>query len=333
MNQKGITLVGLIITVIVIVTIAGVCIYTGRDILEEARQTELETNILLIQAAGKTLYDRKTLGEEGAELVGTEIMYNDEEYYVLDKDNLDKLGVNIKAAQLDETITKNDLENNQSLYIINYETNDVKYLANIDLNNVYLTGLPSEYQRVEYIESTGTQYIDTGYKPSNLTKVEVEFMYNNLDGFVYGSRTSSSSNDSHAFIINASKQVYPQFNGQQTNVTSTYNQAETKYVLINSQAGAHINNVSIKSYATANFSSSYNMYIFGLNQAGSLESRTFKGKIYYFKIYNGNTLVRDFVPCYLKADMTKVGLYDRVYQKFYPNEAGTDTFGKGNDVQ
>ena len=35
----------------------------------------------------------------------------------------------------------------------------------VSLNNIKLVNVPSEYQKVEYIESTGTQYIDTGLKP------------------------------------------------------------------------------------------------------------------------------------------------------------------------
>lgn len=31
-------------------------------------------------------------------------------------------------------------------------------------------GLPSEYQEVEYLESTGTQYIDTGVIPNEKQK-------------------------------------------------------------------------------------------------------------------------------------------------------------------
>lgn len=34
--------------------------------------------------------------------------------------------------------------------------------------------LPSEYQQVEYIESTGTQFIDTGFKLNQNSGVELE---------------------------------------------------------------------------------------------------------------------------------------------------------------
>ena len=190
-------------------------------------------------------------------------------------------------------------------------------------------GVPGKIQQVEYIESTGTQYIDTGFKPNDSTKVEIKFMYNSLNGFVYGSRTSSSSNDAHEFIINTSGSVFPQFDGQQSAVTSSYNKVGVEYTLINSQDGAYINNELIKSYNEATFSSIYSIFLFGLNQDNVLESRTFKGKLYYCKIYDGDTLVRNFIPALDENGMAC--LYDKVEGKYYYN-AGTGTFSYGNQV-
>lgn len=188
-----------------------------------------------------------------------------------------------------------------------------------DSQNMQLT-------KVSYIESTGTQYIDTGVKPSNSTKVDIKFMYNSLNGFVYGSRTSSSGSDAHEFIINASGLVFPQFDGQHSEVSSSYNKIGEEYILSNSQSGAYINGNLIKSYNTATFSSKHSMFLFGLNQNGTVEYRKFIGKLYYCKIYNGNTLVRDFVPV---IDGSNIAcLYDRVEKKCYYN-AGTGTFSYG----
>ena len=109
-----------------------------------------------------------------------------------------------------------------------------------DSQNMQLT-------KVNYIESTGTQYIDTGVKPSNSTKVDIKFMYNSLNGFVYGSRTSGSGSDAHEFMINASGLVFPQFDGQYSEVSSSYNKIGEEYILSNSQSGAYINGNLIKS--------------------------------------------------------------------------------------
>ena len=50
--------------------------------------------------------------------------------------------------------------------------------------------LPAEYQQVDYIESSGTQYIDTGYKPNERSEYELDFefaeFYESITGFVCG---------------------------------------------------------------------------------------------------------------------------------------------------
>ena len=38
--------------------------------------------------------------------------------------------------------------------------------------------LPTGYTQLEYIESTGTQYINTGYKPNERSKFDITFLVN-----------------------------------------------------------------------------------------------------------------------------------------------------------
>ena len=71
-----------------------------------------------------------------------------------------------------------------------------------------------------------------------------------------------------------------------------------------------------------------NMYIFNFNP---LDSRHSKAKLYYFKIYVEDVLVRDFIPCYRNSDNV-VGMYDLVSNTFFVNQ-GTGTFTKGSDAQ
>ena len=53
-------------------------------------------------------------------------------------------------------------------------------------------------------------------------------------------------------------------------------------------------------------------------------------KLYSFQIYEADQLVRDFVPCYRKADGA-IGLYDCALGTFFAN-AGSGAFLKGDDV-
>ena len=65
------------------------------------------------------------------------------------------------------------------------------------------------------------------------------------------------------------------------------------------------------------------------NPTGS--STCAKGRIYYLKIYNSGTLVKNMLLC--KNENGVIGMYDTVEKKFYNNN-GTGTFiagPKGSD--
>ncbi len=52
-KNKGITLVALIITITVLLIIAGISIYNGKETIQRAKLEELKTNMLFIQAKAK----------------------------------------------------------------------------------------------------------------------------------------------------------------------------------------------------------------------------------------------------------------------------------------
>ena len=58
--------------------------------------------------------------------------------------------------------------------------------------------LPEGYTELEYIQSTGTQYIDTGFKPKNTTKITADFQGTTQPTshlIIFGCRTGYSSAD------------------------------------------------------------------------------------------------------------------------------------------
>lgn len=52
-NEKGITLIALVLTIIVMIIIASVSVYEGRKVITEAKVETLETNLLAIEAKAK----------------------------------------------------------------------------------------------------------------------------------------------------------------------------------------------------------------------------------------------------------------------------------------
>ena len=59
--------------------------------------------------------------------------------------------------------------------------------------------LPDGYVQLEYIQSSGTQYIDTGFKPNQDTRVTMDFQLLNENGWrvLFGARKAVGTNQVH----------------------------------------------------------------------------------------------------------------------------------------
>ena len=77
-----------------------------------------------------------------------------------------------------------------------------------------------------------------------------------------------------------------------------------------------VGNISSKASITNQYGSPYNSYQNGIRLFGN------DGVIYGAKMYNGNTLIRDYYPCYRNSDHY-MGYYDSVNKIFYKCRSGT----------
>ena len=183
--------------------------------------------------------------------------------------------------------------------------------------------LPSGYKKLEYIQSTGTQYIDTlvnieANKPITL-RVVCDCSFNNA-GVGNGVGTTISGNIFYFGTYNGS---YCYGLGKVDGITSVA--ADTERRIHDLDAVGKKLTISGKLSLT------------GLSFATPTASRTFwlpqwgQGiKLYSCQIYDNGTLVRDFVPCQT-TDGT-IGLWDDVNSVFYGN-AGTGTFTAGPEIK
>lgn len=192
-----------------------------------------------------------------------------------------------------------------------------------------LSRLPTEFQEVEYIESSGTQYIDTdlGLTENTGCYIDVQFSTSGnqqaLGSLEPGvGRFAPCFMDSDGYIkcaINLSNamEIYTQID-----VLNRHN-----YEYNVSNRDIKIDGVS-KGTVGSIGSTNNSIYLFRRNYSSSPLASNIK--LYSCKLYDNGTLVRNFIPCYRKAD-NETGLYDLVNDVFYTN-AGTGTFTKGNDV-
>ena len=196
--------------------------------------------------------------------------------------------------------------------------------------------LPNTYQEVEYIESSGTQYINTGYKPTTENMVvECKFKLPNAINSLslFGSNASSYPYFLTPYHSDGyGDKVFKHWVGTNGGLIAiALNEINNvKYTINNGTLTCNYNGSQTSGSYPGSIQSGYNIYIFGKNNAGSSAERSNGYTLYSFKLYDNNTLVRDFVPCYRKSDNV-IGLFDLVNKVFYTN-AGSGTFTKGNDV-
>lgn len=197
--------------------------------------------------------------------------------------------------------------------------------------NAVQSNLPSGYTEVGYIESSGTQYIDTGICPTNNTKVEVVFNSSIGNRFVYGSRIAPGAENTFAFFFDTiSTTNHFQF-GSGTEATALSMKLNTKYMVSLSQEGGYLDGELKESYDTQSFVSDLPLYLCGINQTGAEErAYEFRGKIYSFKVYENNVLIQSLVPCIRDIDGA-IGMYDTVSNTFLVN-SGTGVFTAGAAV-
>ena len=189
--------------------------------------------------------------------------------------------------------------------------------------------LPHEYQEVEYIESTGTQWIDTGYKPDSNTSIEMKAESTSMSNLaLYCARTDYTQDTYTAFLVNG-EQLRVDY-GTIQNTIASYSR-NNFHIYKQDKNLIYVDNNYVTSLSSASFITSYNMYLFASHRGTeNLDNIGKTLKVYYAKIWDNGVMVRNMIPCYRKSD-GKIGMYDTVNNVFYNNQ-GTSTFLKGEDV-
>ena len=315
-SKSAITLVALIITIIVLLILATVSIslVINNGILDKAQQgvdknseeEELEQIKLAVASAmlkGNGFLDTDNLNSELHERID-------------ENENAEKNGTNW----------------NYKGYLIDKNGNVVKYDKL----------LPKEYQQVEYIESTGTQYIDTKIVANSTMKIDLKCKCLG-SSFVFGSR-SSSSYEYSGLTFEYNDPINVRW-GNSVLLTDNKYVVNQDYIVHIENGNSSINNNSSQA-SYGNYFFNGNIYIFAINNnstSSSISSSQYgRNRIYYFKIYEGNSIIRDFIPCCSTTTVVDVdgkecptgtvGLYDIVNDMFYTNQGSGDDFIAGPNV-
>lgn len=194
--------------------------------------------------------------------------------------------------------------------------------------------LPSNFIKLKYLESTGTQYIKTGYVPTNTTGLYIDALkVGNNDGVPMGIRNGSNANTCIAVGNLMQSDCRFHWNGYvgvggsgKYRFESSLNWLNDKKSIIKSP----ISDSKINTLSDLTFTPNQDFHIFGWNLAGT-NNVNWDGRIHRAKISEGTEIVRDFVPAYdgLKQ---KPCMYDLINNVAYYND-GTGEFLYNRDFE
>lgn len=194
--------------------------------------------------------------------------------------------------------------------------------------------LPIAYQQVEYIKSTGTQYINLGIEGNSLYTMEVDMLPEVNKTWAFGARKKwkvqglAFSNNADSSLPNEFLVMY---NTSQDIVGSALANDGLRHLFIISQNSFYIDATLIKTYPSAVFNTSANLSLFGIYEYDTNMCLLYSFcSVYKCTLYNGSTILVDLYPCYRKSD-NAAGMYDIVRDIFLTN-AGTGSFIVGPDV-
>ena len=157
--------------------------------------------------------------------------------------------------------------------------------------------LPQGFTRVEWIESTGTQYIDTGFKPNQDTRVIIDYQITTAQTIpLFGARNGSTNREFEMFAYADNRGMQDGYGSSQDYVTSSPNLNRTtidKNKNVTTSSDGSVN----KTHAAQTFQCSYNMYLFQMNNGGQIYNASYGSRCYSCQIYDNGTLVRDYIPC------------------------------------
>ena len=179
------------------------------------------------------------------------------------------------------------------------------------------SGLPREYKKVEYIESSGKQYFDTGYfyQAGDIVTIVLSPLEYGVDDIIFGANVNGRcvfgiyNSAWRGNVSSVGVAVVPYTTGQ---VYTAQLKTDRMWYVDGEPIGS-----DVASIPTASM-----IFFAGLYPQGIVCQTAMRG--YSLTVERAGVLIHDLVPCYRKSDR-KPGMYDQITGTFFTN-AGTGDF-------
>lgn len=199
--------------------------------------------------------------------------------------------------------------------------------------NILWSVVPKEYQLLQYIQSSGTQYIDTG--------IAINYALQKIEQRAVAQYTTSSSNrelmgaNGYGFWgKSASNKLESAVGTAPGTITESALVKNSVSLTTNPQNMSvlfTVNNNQYSAIASTFANNLYAVYIFAIGgRSGAAASFFCKARVYEYEILINDETVAHLVPVKRRSDGV-LGMYDLVSQQFRTN-AGTGTFTAGTPL-
>lgn len=194
----------------------------------------------------------------------------------------------------------------------------------------------SLYTELDYISSTGSQYIDTGFVFNSNYTYKLKYQRTGsyatpFAGFRTASSATSGKNCTFTFMSQDDCLYYATSSSGSSSVSlGAYNSSIHEIEFCPKDSKLLKDNVSKwnNSFLTSEIISTQHFYLFNDNRPTMTTG--FTGNIFSFQVFNGNNLIQNLIPCKRNSD-NAIGLYDTVSGNFLTN-SGTGNFSAGNET-
>lgn len=193
-------------------------------------------------------------------------------------------------------------------------------VAEIRRGDELLWKKPADKARLVYLESNGTQYIDTGIIPTSNSIVEVKMAYTTNPAGTHAEQingVSANGRCAWGYARSISNQNF--YVGiKEKNINTGVPLDDIAHTFIINQNGSWQIDDNVGSQNCGSSVATKSIWLFGRNVVtGALDSPCSE-KIYYCKIWDGETLVRDLIPVLDGNDVPC--MFDTITNEFLYNK-------------
>lgn len=184
--------------------------------------------------------------------------------------------------------------------------------------------LPPGYKRVEYLQSSGTQYMSSGVIPADDLDITIDLSVTGPALTANRNYVIGMSGGSFRIAFSFSTASYYGWgNGGQSNEPLSID--TERHIITMDRTAFKVDGVTVfVPYSHEFLTTTFNPYLFARNATGSAADITNGVRVYRVTIKKSGTVVRNFIPCVRGSD-SKPGLYDTVSKTLFTN-LGTGEF-------